>query len=164
MGLTYRPLEVEFVRRVSAKFMYLPKWVVPVLGFAWICVSMLVNEQRKAHPDFAVLIPVLVMAALILVLVFWKRVWVLADEVLDGGNHLMVRFGKRQQTISISNINGVTVRRGSVWTTVHLNLSVPSEFGHVISWLARPGSSLRPDRSVDELIGRIQAVVGRSVA
>jgi hypothetical protein len=120
--------------------MSLAKWVLPTFAFGFVTVVMAFKEAHKVKPDFPVLVSVLAVLAVILVVVFKKSIWVLADEVLDGGDYLLVRFGKKQQHVSISNVANVDVENQLGATTVRLQLSVPCEFGSVITFLAKSTS------------------------
>ena len=120
--------------------MYLAKWVIPLLGFVSVSVYMLWKESQKAKPEYVILYVVLAIMAVVLVLVFKKRMWSLADEVLDGGTYLLVRFGSRESAISLSNIAKVDVDSQLGAATVRLRLATPCEFGEVVSFLAKSTS------------------------
>jgi hypothetical protein len=122
---------------------------------------MLVREASKAQPHFATLAAVLVIFAVILLIVFTRMrrelgLVGLADEVLDGGDYLVVRFGKKRRQISMSNVADVAVERG-IGTTVRLRLSTPCEFGTVISFLASYRNPSEPNQVAEDLIARVRA-------
>ncbi len=75
----------------------------------------------------------------ILAIVFKRRMWGLADEVLDGGDHLVIRRGKREARIEPANASEVSVDSGPP-TIVTLQLRLTSEFGANVSFLPNPTS------------------------
>jgi len=95
------------VNRLSADRMYLAKWALPPLVFVSISAYMLWKESQKVRPEYMILLSVLAVVAVIFVVVFRRRMWSLADEVLDGGTFLLVRFGTRQASINLRNITKV---------------------------------------------------------
>jgi hypothetical protein len=145
------------VNRLSAERMYLAKWVVPLLVYVAVSADMLWKESQKTRPEYAILICVLAVVAVIFVVVFKRRMWSLADEVLDGGAFLLVRFGTRQVSINLGNITEVETDAQLGATTVRLRLATPCEFGGVISFLARSTSRnpFAPNPLVEDLIARV---------
>ena len=63
-----------------------------------------------------------------------KLVWDLADEVLDGGSFLVVRFGRDQDRIPFSNIVNVSYAYMVNPSRVTLTLRMPSRFGNEVSF------------------------------
>ena len=147
------------MNRLSADHMHFAKWVFPALAFIFVTVWMFESESKKARPDFAVLSLVLIGVGVILIFVFKKRMWSLADEVLDGGDHLLVRFGRRQERVSLTNVSDIHLESQFGATTVRLQLSAPCMFGTVISFLARSGSRnpFAPNPIAADLMARIRA-------
>jgi hypothetical protein len=137
--------------------MYLAKWVVPTVVFSFITVMMVFKEAHKVKPNFPILLWALAVLAIVLIVVFKKSIWVLADEVLDGGDYLLVRFGKKQQHVNISNVAKVDVENQLGATTVRLQLSAPGDFGPVIAFLAKSTSRnpFQPNAVAAELAARV---------
>jgi len=82
--------------RISAKCIPLLRWVVPGLVFAYVLVVAIVGVKRGADP--VIHFSVVGMAGIIMSVVFKRRVWGIADEVLDGGDVLADAsrgFGRR---------------------------------------------------------------------
>jgi len=145
------------VNRLSADTNYFLKWIAPVLVYCAISAYMLWKESRKESPQFTILIAVLAVVAIIFFVVFKRRMWSLADEVLDGGDYLVVRFGDQQQSISLANVTRVDAENQLGATTVRLRLSVPCEFGSVVSFMAK-STSRNPfalNAVAEDLIARV---------
>jgi hypothetical protein len=138
--------------------MYFAKWVLPPVGFGSVAVYMFWKESQKAKPEFLILSLVLAFAAIIFIVVFKRRMWTLADEVLDGGTYLLVRFGTKEASINLSNITRVDSESQLGATTVRLRLATPCEFGSAISFLAK-STSRNPfalNGIAEDLIARVQ--------
>jgi hypothetical protein len=120
--------------------MYLAKWVFPPVIFVSVSVYILWKESQKANPEYVILFSALAVMAVIFVVVFRRRMWSLADDVLDGGTYLLVRFGTREASINLANITKVDVESQLGATTVRLRLATPCEFGGVVSFLAKSTS------------------------
>jgi len=146
------------MNRLSADHMYLAKWVLPTLAFIFVTVRMLESESKRARPQFAVLSAVIIGVGVIFVFVFKKRMWSLADEVLDGGDCLLVRFGQKQERVGLSNISDIHLESHLGATTVRLQLSAPSEFGAVISFLAKSESRnpFAANAVAEDLVARVR--------
>jgi hypothetical protein len=147
------------VNRLSANHMYLAKWVLPTLTFIFVTAWMFESESKRLKPDFAVLAAVTIGVGVIFVFVFKKRMRSFADEVLDGGDYLLVRFGRRQERVSLTNVSDIHLESQFGATTVRLQLSVPCEFGAVISFLAKSVSRnpFAPNPVAEDLVARIRA-------
>ena len=144
---------------------YFTKWVLPVLLYLGTSGYMLWKESQKVAPDFVILYSVLLVVAVIFIIVFKKQIWSLADEVLDGGDHLIVRFGTKTQNIPFTNIIDANAVNRFGATTVTLRLSVPCDFGNKISFLAK-SESRNPFASnpiAEGLLARIEKNDGRVV-
>src|SRR5689334_14845838 len=109
--------------RLSAERMYLAKWLGPIVIFGSIAAWTLIDERTKEKPEFATQIVALCFLAVILAVILKKRMWILADEVLDGGEYLLIRFGKRQERVNISDIVNVEATNQLGATTVKLHLN-----------------------------------------
>lgn len=59
----------------------------------------------------------------------------LADEVLDGGDHLVVRFGERREPLLLRNVG--LVKKSRLARRVELVLIEPGTFGPVIAFMPR---------------------------
>lgn len=134
------------------------KWVLPPLVFVSISAYMFWKESQKSTPHFLILFVSLSILAVVFILVLRKRMWSLADEVLDGGAYLLVRFGSRQASINISDISDIHIEHQIGATTIRLRLATPCEFGEAVSFLAISSSRnpSAPNKIAEDLIARVQ--------
>lgn len=142
--------------RLSAEHMYLAKWVLPPIGLVVVTAMMFEKEVHKAHPHFMILTAAMIVVVIICAAVFRRCIWSLADEVTDGSEHLLVRFGSRRAQIKVSDVLGIDVDGELGATTIHLRLAVPCELGNRISFLARQTSRnpFAPNLVAQELVAR----------
>jgi hypothetical protein len=69
---------------------------------------------------------------------FLKRdIWGLADEVLDGGDFLLVRRGNKQDRILLANVEGVDVTHQLNSTRIVLRLQTPGVFRDKLAFLPK---------------------------
>jgi hypothetical protein len=81
---------------------------------------------------------------------FLKRdLWGLADEVLDGGDVLLIRLARRQYRVELASITRVTASYRLNVATISLELDNPSGLGKKVSFLAR---STRQPPTADDLV------------
>ena len=125
--------------------------------FLGVAALHVLKEAQKSKPQYVILSVALLILAAIGFAVFKKRMWSLADDIVDCGDYLLVRFGEKEQPIYFSNITKVDVESHFGATTVRLRLSVPSQFGTVVSFLARQTSRnpFKPNAVAEELISRV---------
>ena len=151
-------VDIGGLKRISGtKYMPFFKYVVPLAMYAGVCAWMLSDESKKPHPDYPTLAVTFVIVGVIMVVVFKRRMWGLADQVLDGGDHLVIRRGKRQARIELANVSGVSLDSGPP-TKVTLQLKVPSEFGPKISFVPNPTSRnpLATSSIAEDLVQRVR--------
>ena len=93
-----------------------------------------------------------------------RYAWRLADEVLDGGDYLIVKRGKDVVRIDFSQISDAASSSVLNATTVFLHLSAPCQFGDMIQFLADSrGERFKPSPIAAELISRVEKRNGRLV-
>jgi len=117
------------------------------------------------HPGFPypVLIAPLVMAG-VFYLIFRRLIFDLADEVVDEGDALRVRFGSEEERIPLSQIINVSYAGMTNPPRITLTLRQPGRFGRELSFspIQRLGQSLSGKNPlVSELIERVEAARGR---
>lgn len=134
------------MRRISARRMYLVKWLAPLVIFMLVAAWQIYDESLKPNPHFGPVISALLIGAIIMTWVFRRSFWHLADEVLDDGQQLVVRFGSDVDRVNVSDISAVT-RGGYSGSSITLALAVPCRFGRSISFLA--GVSTRGEAIAD---------------
>jgi hypothetical protein len=110
------------------------KLFFPVLWFGIIgTVGLGMLLSGAARVTWLVVVGPTVMA-LVGYVVFKRFIWLLADEVRDGGDHLIVRFGDDEDTIKLSNIMNVNASINTIPPQVTLRLAEPCRFGNEVSF------------------------------
>jgi hypothetical protein len=88
---------------------------------------------------------------------FRFRIWPLADEVFDCGDHLLVRRRGEEQRIRFEDIAEVDLNRSGKSHRMNLHLRSPGKFGEKIVFLAPKSFSWNPfaaDPLEQELVKR----------
>lgn len=151
-------VNIDGLKRISGtRHMPLLKYALPAVMYAAVCAWMLSDESKKRHPDYPTLAITLVILGVVLAVVFKRRMWGLADEVFDGGDHLVIRRAKREARVELANISEVSVGSGPP-TKVTLQLRLPGEFGAKVSFLPNPTSRnpLATSSIAEDLVRRVQ--------
>ena len=148
------------MQRISSRMTFFSKVIFPLIWFGFLglfAVITLFVQKLKDGPPMAMMVAPVIMAVLGF-LVMKKLVWDLADEVLDGGDFLVVRFGREEDRIPLSNIINVSYTEWVSPAKVTLALRIPSKFGHDISF-SPPARFLPFAKSpiVADLIRRVDA-------
>src|SRR6185312_12333110 len=152
------PVNIDSLKRISGtRHMPLFKYALPCVMYVVVCAWMLSDESKKPHPDYPTLAITLVIGGVIMAAVFKRRMWSLADDVLDGGDHLIIRRGTREARIELANVSEVSVDSGPP-AKVTLQLKLPSEFGAKISFLPNPTSRnpLATSSIAEDLVQRVR--------
>ncbi|MBN8280400.1 MAG: hypothetical protein J0M16_07310 [Gammaproteobacteria bacterium] len=156
-------MNIEHLPRLSAGRMYLVKWlpfVIVGLVVAW----QWAEERQEQSPDYVVLGVVTLVAVGLLLRHQMRHAWRLADEVLDGGEYLIVTRGNDVVRVELSQISDATASSTLGATTVFLHLSAPCKLGDMITFLADSrGNRWEPSPIASELIMRIEKRVGHAV-
>ena len=147
------------LRRLSSKATFYYKWIFPAIWFGVLLLFLivpLVGGSKASPPPPFLIVPVLM---LVVGFFFMKKlVFDLVDEVLDGGDVLVIRNGTLEERVALSDIMNVSYSQFTSPPRVTLLLRHPSAFGTRIAFCA----PLRfipftTDPIIDELIQRIDA-------
>ena len=148
-------------RRISSRSTFFLKRVFPVLWFAIVALSLAaaVAGARTARGAAAPLfiVPLLVLAVGYFVL--RQLVFDLADEVIDAGDALRVRFGADEERIALTEIINVGYTQFVNPPRITLTLRHAGRFGREVSF-SPPQSLFAPfarNPLVSELIERVEA-------
>lgn len=123
-------------RRVSSRQTFFLKRIFPLLWFA-IVVSALVAAVAGARAGRDVPAPVFIVPLLMLVLgyaLMRRLVSDLADEVLDTGDALVVRFGADEERIPLADIINVSSTQFVNPPRITLTLRSGGRFGREVSF------------------------------
>jgi hypothetical protein len=148
------------VKRLSSAATPFLKFGVPVLGIGFLAVwtGIAVRsgpfEEVWMFPLFALLM------LLIWAFVYYRFIWDVADEVMDGGDHLLVRRRGQQERIRLQDIINIAFERRQNGRRTVLRLARAGVFGDRIVFI--PAMRLRFSFSVtdpeeEELIRRVDA-------
>lgn len=145
------------IRIGGVRYMPLFKYLLPCVVYIGVCAWMVADESKKPRPDYPTLAITFVIVAVIMAVVFKRRMWGLADEVFDGGDHLVVRRGKREARIELLNVSGVSVDSGPP-TKITLQLKLPSDLGTKVEFLPyrKSRNPLTTSSIADDLLKRVR--------
>ena len=117
------------------------------------------GAKSKTIPPIIVLLPLSFMAGVGFILMR-SLLWDLVDEVIDTGDAFIVRKGKLQERIPISNVINVSFQSYTNPPRLTLTLKQPGVFGKEFSFIIqqqRAIFSVKRNPLVDELIERVDA-------
>lgn len=139
------------------------KRVFPVLFFGFLALFVAMPLVFGTGGSGSFPYPVLIVPPIMTVvffLVFRRLVFDLADEVIDEGDALRVRFGQEEERIPLSQIINVSYAGMTNPRRITLTLRDPGRFGREVAF--SPQQSLRVSFAynnplVSELIDRVDA-------
>jgi len=123
---------------ISSRMTFYYKRIFPLFWFgllAIMAVTIVASSGRKGSPPLFFL-AFLGFMALMGVFIMKKLVWDLADEVLDAGDALVVRFGSEEERIPLSEIVNVSYAWVQGPPRVTLTLRTAGKFGNEVSFAA----------------------------
>ena len=147
------------LKRISSRQVFFLKWLMPLIfiliaGVAGL--SVLLVEPRRAPPPMVLVAPIL--ALVIGFVVMRKLVWDLADEVLDGGDYLVVKKGRIEERVPLSNIMNVSATTMVNPPRIELRLVDPGRLGDRIAFSPVKNATLNPfarNAVAEDLIVRV---------
>jgi hypothetical protein len=146
------------MKKISGQSTFYYKRVLPVLLFAlplfFLYLALFASPVRP--PLFAFLPPLLLVPFVYLLM--RKLIWDLADEVWDGGDHLVVKIGDQSESVPLSNIMNVSASTLVNPPRITLRLVNAGRFGQEISFSPLRNSMLNPfarNLVADDLIERV---------
>ncbi|HEY2410679.1 MAG TPA: hypothetical protein VGI40_00470 [Pirellulaceae bacterium] len=150
------------MRQISSQMTFFYKRIFPTIWFGFLMifvVSALIGmvAQRKLMLPF-ILVPTAM--ATFGYFLMKQIVWCLADEVFDNGQYLLVRKGRLEERVALSNIMNLSFSPHMNPKRITLTLREPSNLGREIAFSPPMHFSLNPFAKsplVDELIERIDA-------
>ncbi|HUO18657.1 MAG TPA: hypothetical protein VMU44_02730 [Steroidobacteraceae bacterium] len=150
-------------RRISSRNTFFLKRVLPalmfgVLAFA-VAAPLLLTRGRAGGVPWPALIAPLAMAV-IFYLVFRRLVFDLADEVIDDGDALRVRFGEEVERVPLGEIINLSYSGITNPPRITLTLRNAGRFGREVSFAPQQGflsPLFRPNPLVGDLIERVDA-------
>jgi hypothetical protein len=148
------------MKQISSRMTWVSKYIFPSIWFGVLGIMLVVGltaRNSRVSPPLPFFIMPVVMAAFGYFLMR-KLVWDLADEVLDAGDSLIVRFGVEEQRIPLASITNVSYAYMINPARVTLRLRESCRFGREIAFAA-PTSYIPFARSqeIEDLIERVDA-------
>jgi hypothetical protein len=150
-------------KRISSRNTFFQKKVLPVLLFGVLAVAVaapLLLTRGGAHaPPWPALVMPLAMGVIFYV-VLRRLVFDLADEVVDEGDALRVRFGADEERIPLAEIINVSYSGITNPPRITLTLRTAGRFGREVTFSPQQSflsPLLRPNPLVNELIERVDA-------
>jgi hypothetical protein len=148
------------MEQISSRSTFLYKRIFPVVWFGFLGIFVVVSLVGGSHGNSA---PAMFLIGPLIMVVFGfvlmkKLVWDLADEVVDAGDRLIVRFGNEQEQIPLANIMNLDYQYMTSPPRVTMTLRTPCRFGDKIAFCA-PLRFVPLARSavIDGLIQRVDA-------
>ena len=146
------------MKKISGRTTFFYKRLFPALFFGFllifVCAGLLLSPVR---PPLAFFLPPLLIIPFGFLLMH-KLVWDLADEVWDGGDHLVVKIGDQSESVPLSNIMNVSASTLVNPPRITLRLVSPGRFGKEISFSPPRNSMFNPfarNAVADDLIERV---------
>jgi hypothetical protein len=156
------------MKRISSGSTTFFKKLMPLLMVGFLVlfvVSALTRGEVAAQEKWAfVVVPCFI--TLIVFLIMRKALWVLMDEVQDGGDFLLVRKGSEEERIPLSNVMNVSTSANNP-PRITLRLVKPGRFGSEIAFIAPSRRSLDPfvkNPVAEDLIVRAYEARTRSIS
>jgi hypothetical protein len=135
------------MKKISSRNTFWLKKVFPVLGLAFPILFVAILARAPAFEQMTGLWPFFLAPVLALVIggfLYWKLIWVLADEVYDGGDFLVVRRGGEEETIPLATIINVSAPFMSKTPRIILKLAHAGRFGNEIAFTPVAPFTLNP--------------------
>lgn len=150
-------------KHISSRNTFFQKRVLPPLLFCVLALGVILpltltrgSPHAPPWPVFAAPLAVMV----IIYVVLRKLVFDLADEVVDEGDALRVRFGEEEERIPLAEIINVSYSGITNPPRITLTLRAAGRFGREVTFSPRQGflsPLFRPNPLVNELIERVDA-------
>ena len=131
------------MKRISSGLTLVQKKVFPVAWFGLWGIGLVAGIVSGEYRENALVIIGPAAAMALGYLLFRTLIWDLADEVLDGGQFLLVRQGGQEERVQLSNIMNVSVSTMTNPVRITLRLVTPGRFGREITFMPPFGSSWR---------------------
>jgi hypothetical protein len=144
--------------KISSKSTFIYKKLFPILWFGFIAVFLAVALFSGGGQSNLLFLFVALAMGVFGFFLFRRLVWDLADEVLDAGDHLLVKRRGTEERISIANIMNVSVSSYVNPIRVSLRLVEPGKLGSEVAFTPQAPFTLNPfakNRVAEDLIVRV---------
>ena len=150
-------------KRISSRNTFFQKRVLPPLLFGVLALGVVVPLVLTRGSPNAPPWPLFVVPAAVMVIIYGvlkKLVFDLADEVVDEGDALRVRFGDEEERIPLAQIINLSYSGITNPPRITLTLRTAGRFGREVSFSPQQGflsPLFRPNPLVNDLIERVDA-------
>jgi len=150
-------------KRISSRNTFFQKKVLPPLLFGVLALGVVVPLVATRGSPNAPPWPVFVVPAAVMVVIYAvlkKLVFDLADEVIDEGDALRVRFGPEEERIPLEQIINVSYAGLTNPPRITLTLRNAGRFGREVTFSPQQSflsPLFRPNPLVSDLIERVDA-------
>jgi len=149
------------VKQISSSMTRFQKGVVPVMVMAGVFSGVLALVLSKPIEQTWWALTMATLFSIAFGVAYRFRIWPLADEVFDCGDHLLVRRRGEEQRIRLEDIAEVDLRRsGKSQHRMVLSLRREGPFGATVVFLAPKHFSFNPfakDPLEEDLHSRVEA-------
>jgi hypothetical protein len=145
--------------QLSAGHMYLAKWLLPILTFTGVAIWTIASNLSHTRMDFISRGFALCILGSFLIYFLKRDIWGLADQVLDGGDYLLVRRGGKQERVLLNNVVNVDVTHQFNVAKIVLRFRTPTAFGEKIAFYPKVSHRLGGRNDIaDDLADRIARI------
>jgi hypothetical protein len=105
------------MRQISSKLTFYYKWIFPIFWFGFLAIFLVlallgITSPKESFPIMFVIVPIIMT---VVGYSFMKKlVFDLVDEVLDDGSALIVKNGRQEERIALSDITNVNYSADAV--------------------------------------------------
>jgi len=148
------------VKKISSASTFYLKRIAPFLSLAGLIVAIVVMLAQGKFEEMWWLLLVFVLVTVAAGYAFYRRIWNLADEVFDNGDHFVVRRGSVQEKVRLSDVVNVAFKRTQNARRVVLKLARPGPFGNEVVFVPPLSFRWNPfaaDPLEEDLIRRVDA-------
>lgn len=134
------------------------KKIFPATWFGFLVLFLVLVISTGLVKQSVMLLIVPIVMAVFGFLLMKLLIWDLMDEVIDYGDHLIVKYRGQEDVIQLTNIVNVNITMNQRPPRVSLQLRVAGKFGKEVAFFPVTQFSLNPFRKnpvIEELISRI---------
>jgi hypothetical protein len=149
------------VKKISSRLTMVNKKIFPAFWFGFLAIFFVTGVASGAADRDAMFALVPVFMAIVGYLVMKKFVWVLADEVYDCGDFLLVRNRGDEDRIPLANVVNVSASTFTNPPRITLRLASPAKWGTVVVFSPIRSSVLNPfarNAVAEDLMVRVDRV------
>lgn len=151
------------MRRLSSSLTTFYKRIFPCvwLGFVLLVPAIILTHPPRNGVSVAPFLLVPLMLAVFGIVLFWKLIWVLVDEVWLDNARLLIKNAGQQAIIALTDVINVNVTAMTNPRRITLKLRMESRFGRTVAFMPAVThgfmNAFKPDPIAEALIDQIDA-------